>query len=323
MDNQRNETQRNILKAIKNGTPLKPKQTLQEPHWVVEGLANQGQIIQIEGQSGATWVACELAKSIAEGSRFVSRYECTAPCGVVYIQGGMADSHIRDRINRLSTQESRAPINIISPEKTTNDEPPDLCDPTFQEEFAAAFSPNKYSAVIFDTVGCFMPEKPEPSQIIRLINCLKKAGLTIINVKSKEKNGLDIPWNQADLILKINRMNDFDDLTLQCSFHKARSLKPDQQKTFFVKLTETDGGKLSFTACVLGEFLKARTVQLLLNGWKQAKIANEIGKNQSTVSRWIKESIIPESLLVKDNRRYIPTEAGRRLLEKHDLGLEI
>ena len=128
----------------------------------------------------------------------------------------------------------------------------------------------------------------------------------------------------ADLILKINRMNDFDDLTLQCSFHKARSLKPDQQKTFFVKLTETETGMLTFTEPpVMEEFLKARTVQLLLNGWKQKKIGDEIGKNQSTVSRWINDSIIPESLLVKDTRRYIPTEAGRRLLDKHSLSLEI
>ena len=323
MENITNKTPVNILDAIRNGTAFEAIQPFQEPSWLMRDFAYQAQIVQIQGQSGATWIGCELAKSIAEGSRFVSRYECTAPCGVVYIQGGMTDSHIRERISRLSTLENRASINIISPEKTFNDEPPNLCDETFQDEFSAALSTNTYGAAIFDTVGCFMPEKPEPSQIIRLINCLKKAGLTIINVKSKEKNGLDIPWNQADLILKINRMNDFDDLTLQCSFHKARSLKPDQQKTFFVKLTETDGGKLSFTGCVLDEFLKARTVQLLLNGWKQAKIANEIGKNQSTVSRWIKESIIPESLLVKDNRRYIPTEAGRRLLEKHDLGLEI
>ena len=323
MENITNKTPVNILDAIRNGTAFEATQPFQEPSWLMRDFAYQAQIIQIQGQSGGTWIGCELAKSIAEGSRFVSRYECTAPCGVVYIQGGMTDSHIRERISRLSTLENRASINIISPEKTFNDEPPNLCDETFQDEFSAALSTNTYGAAIFDTVGCFMPEKPEPSQIIRLINCLKKAGLTIINVKSKEKNGLDIPWNQADLILKINRMNDFDDLTLQCSFHKARSLKPDQQKTFFVKLTETDGGKLSFTGCVLDEFLKARTVQLLLNGWKQAKIANEIGKNQSTVSRWIKESIIPESLLVKDNRRYIPTEAGRRLLEKHTLSLDI
>ena len=323
MDNQPNETPVSILSAIRNGTAFQEIQTFQEPAWLIKDLAYQGQIIQIEGECG-TLVACELVKSISEGSRFASRYECVEPCGVVYIQGGMPDSHLRNRINRLRTRGDVALINVISPEKIAGDEPPDLCDEIFQAEFAASFPVNTYSAVILDTVGCFMPEKPEPKEINRLLNCLKRTGLTIINVKSKEPNGLVIPWNQADLILKVKKMDDFDNLTLQVSFQKGRSLKPEQQKDFFMELTESEGGGLAFTEPpVMEEYLKARTVQLLHNGCKQKKTADEIGKNQSTVCRWIKDSIIPESLLVKDNKRYILTEAGRRLLEKYGLSLEI
>ena len=186
MENITNKTPVNILDAIRNGTAFEAIQPFQEPSWLMRDFAYQAQIIQIQGQSGGTWIGCELAKSIAEGSRFVSRYECTAPCGVVYIQGGMTDSHIRERISRLSTLENRASINIISPEKTFNDEPPNLCDETFQDEFSAALSTNTYGAAIFDTVGCFMPEKPEPSQIIRLIITAGKCELLLKRVERAE-----------------------------------------------------------------------------------------------------------------------------------------
>ena len=144
--------------------------------------------------------------------------------------------------------------------------------------------------------------------------------MTVISIESNgQGGGLPIPWNQSDLILNAKALDGVEGLIIRVSFEKARSLKQDQQKTFFMKLLEREDDKLAFVECPMDDFLKAKTVELLLKKWTQQKIARETGKDQSTISRWITNSIIPDSLLVKDGRKYFLTEAGRKLLQAHGL----
>ena len=294
------------------------------PLCLVKDLIWQGQTIQIEAESGGTWIACDIAQGIAGGKKLLSRFQCLSPTGVLFLQGGMPHAHILDRIVRLTDGNNVCPIKVISSEHFTSDDRPDLCDEVFQDEmFSWLADSNVYRVLILDGVSDLLPDKVEPKQIARLITLFRSNSLTVISVKSKGEGSIPIPWSKTDTILNVKALDGFDDLIIRCSFEKARNLKRDQQKTFFIKLEELDGGKVAFTECVLDEFLKAKTVQLLLNNWTQTKIASETGKDQSTISRWISNSIIPNSLLVKDGRKYLLTEAGRRMLKEHSLDSEI
>ena len=290
------------------------------PLCLVKDLILQDQTIQIQAESGGTWIACDIAQGIAGGKKLLSRFQCPNPAGVLFLQGGMPHAHIIDRIVRLTDGNCVSPIKVISSEHFSSDDRPDLCDEVFQDEiFSWLADNNAYRVLILDGVSDFLPDKVEPKQIARLITLFRSNSLTVISVKSKGEDSIPIPWGQTDMILKIKALDGFESLTIRCDFEKARHLKRDQQKSFFIRLEEQETGKLSFAECVIDDFLKAKTVQLLANNWTQAKIAHETGKDQSTISRWLNSWAIPESIIVKNGSKYLLTETGSRLLRDHNL----
>jgi hypothetical protein len=321
MKNEVYESQASFLDVLEKSPNLEQNQGSQT---TTQGLVNNflwpGQMAQIKSKSAGTWIACDNARGIAEGGKVLSHFDCLHPAGVLILQGGMSHEHFTERLNRLTTVTEHAPIKVISPNHFTIDSRPDLCDEVFQDEFATWLSKqDTYRVLILDSVDCFLPEKPEPKKIGRLLAILRRASVTVISIESNGQGGLPIPWNQADLILNVKALDGVEGLIIRISFEKARSLKQDQQKTFFMKLLEREDDKLAFVECPMDDFLKAKTVELLLKKWTQQKIARETGKDQSTISRWITNSIIPDSLLVKDGRKYFLTEAGRKLLQAHGL----
>ena len=328
MEKQASEPQGSLLDILRMRPDIESGKTIERLNptpCLVRDFIWPGQIIQLKAESGGgTWVACDIARGIVEGAKLISQFECSDPTGVIYLQGGMPHAHLVDRITRLTIGNNQCPIKVISAELFNSEDKPDLCNEIFQDEiFSWLTDNNDYRVIILDGVDCFLPDKPEPKDIGRFLSICRRTSVTVISVESNGRGGIPIPWGQADMILKTKVLEGFEDLIIRCSFEKARSLKRDQQKTFFIKLEELDGSKLAFTECIIDEFLKAKTVQLLLNNWTQAKIAHETGKDQSTISRWITNSIIPNSLLAKDGRKYLLTEAGRKSLRMHGLDSEI
>jgi hypothetical protein len=321
MEKQFLEPQGSLLDVLKKSTNVEPDHKLQNiTPCLVKDFLWPGQIVQIKAQACGTFIACAAACAIAEGRKVLSHYECQAPAGVMILQGGMSHEHFTGRLNRLMTGTEPPLIKVISPVHFTSDAAKDVCDENVQDEFFKWLSENKaYRFVILDGVDCFLPDKPEPSQINRLLAGLRRASITVVSIESKGRGGLPLFPNQPDLILNAKALDGVDDLIIRITFEKARILRRDQQKTFFIQLQEQEDGQLSFTECPMDDFLKAKTMQLLLKGWTQQKIASETGKDQSTISRWISNTLLPDSILVKKGRNYFTTAAGDKLLQENNL----
>ena len=321
MEKQFFEPQGSLLNVLEKSPNVKTDHKSQpSTQYLVKNFLLPEQIVQIKAQSCGTWVACDVACGIAEGRTVLSQFESQAPAGVMILQGGMSHEHFTGRLNRLMTGTEPPPINVISPVHFTSDAAKDLCDETIQDEFFKWLSENNaYRVMILDGVDCFLPDKPEPQQINRFLAGLRGQSVTVISIESGGRGGLPLFPNQPDLILNVKALDGFDDLVVRIDFEKARSLKRDQQKTFFVKLVEQDDEKFAFVEAPMDEFLKAKTLQLLVKGWTQHKIAKEAGKDQSTISRWVNNVLVEDSLVVKDGRKYLPTEAGHKLLREHNL----
>ena len=291
------------------------------PPCLVEGLIDHNQILQVAAETGGTWFACAMALGIAGGKKALSRFECKKPTGVVLLQGGMSHQGILDRLVRMNHGSNNPRIKLFSPELL--DGKPDLSDDIFQAQLLSWFAENSdYKVLILDNVGGLISEKAT-DQMERLITSLRKASLTLISIESKGQKGIPISWGQIDTKLSLSAVDVLDTLTIRCDFEKARTLKPDMRKSFFIQLTEDEAGRISLTEAVLDEYFKAKTVQLSINGAKQKKIAQEIGRNQSTVSRWLKDWAIPESIIAEDGKGCVLTEKGKQLLTKHNLSLEV
>ena len=321
MANQIFEPQTSLLDVLKKSPDDEPNKGSETPtQCIVKDFLSPGQIVQIKAQSCGTFVGCGTACAIAEGRTVLTQFECPSPAGVLILQGGMSHEHFTERLNRLTTGTEPPPIKVISPTHFTSDAKLDLCDETVQDEFFTWLAKqNDYRVLILDGVDGFLPDKPEPQQISRLLVGLRGASMTVVSIESDGRGGLPLFPNQPDLILNAKALDGFDDLVVRVDFEKSRSLKPDQQKTFFIKLDELDDGKLAFVEAPMDEYLKAKTLQLLTKGWTQQKIARETGKDQSTISRWISNTLLADSFVVKDGRKYLPTKAGRKLLGEHNL----
>ena len=320
MENQIFEPQSCFTDALEIHTDLSSTHVFEpSTQYVVKDFLLPGQIVQIKALGCGTFIACENACAIAEGRTVLTQFESHAPAGVMILQGGVSHEHFTGRLNRLMSGTEPPAIKVISPVHFTGDATKNLCDETVQDEFFTWLSKNKaYRVLILDGIEGFLPDKPEPSQVNRLLAGLRRESITVISIESNGRGGLPLFPNQPDLILNVKALEGGEDLIIRIDFEKARSLKRDQQKTFFMKLEELDGGKFAFVEAPMDEFLKARTLQLLLNGWKQKKIAQETGKDQSTISRW-KDKLVADSLVGEDGKKYVPTEAGKKLLREHNL----
>lgn len=290
-------------------------------HHLINGLLSPGQIAQIKAHACGTFIGCEMAAGIAQGRKVLSRFDCPKPSGVLIFQGGMSHEDFSGRLSGLTTKTGSLPIRVISPSQFTRDAMKDLCDETFQDELLALLANQKdFKVIMLDGIDCFLPEKPEPRQINRLLNGLRGISVGLISIESNGRGGLPLFPNQPDLILHAKAMDGSDERIIRIAFEKARSLRHDQQRTFFVTLAEQEDGKFAFVEARMDEYLKARTLHLLLRGLAQQKIAKDIGKDQSTISRWITKELVENSLVVRDGRKYIATEAGRKLLAENGLG---
>ena len=321
MENQIFEPQSCFTDALEIHTDLSSTHVFEpSTQYVVKDFLLPGQIVQIKALGCGTFIACENACAIAEGRTVLTQFESHAPAGVMILQGGMSHEHFTGRLNRLMSGTEPPAIKVISPVHFTGDATKNLCDETVQDEFFTWLAKQNDSRVlILDGIDGFLPDKPEPSQINRLLAGLRRESVTVVSVESNGRGGLPLFPNQPDLILNAKALDGVCDLIIRITFEKARSLKKEQQKTFFIKLVENEDGKLAFVEAPMDEYLKAKTLQLLVKGWTQQKIARETGKDQSTISRWINNILLTDSFVVKDGRKYLPTEAGRKLLGENAL----
>lgn len=72
--------------------------------WIVEGMYQRGEVAMVVGESnvGKTFVLLDLAIAIAQGSRWLNKFECfTGP--VVFVSGESKRSRLERRINGLLT----------------------------------------------------------------------------------------------------------------------------------------------------------------------------------------------------------------------------
>ena len=294
------------------------------PASIVEGLIWAGQIIQVVADVGETMFVCCLAAGIASGGMIMSKFKCANPTGVLYFQGGMSYEELARRIYAFSEGTTAFPVKILSPELFNDDVTANLADENFQDILGFYLeNSKKYGLVVFDSITPYIKEIAEERKILRLLYSLRRLGITTISVISKNDGGLQIPLEQTDTIIKIRKMDGFENLVLQCGFQKARSIRQEDQESFFLELAEKERGKMSLKEVVLDNYLKAKVVQLSVNGWSQPKIGKKIGKHQSTISRWIHKWALPDSLIAKDGKKYLLTVSGEKLLEQYDLDSQL
>ena len=93
---------------------IPPRQNLLSPWLPSQGLC----MIYATREFGKTWMALEIAYSVASGGSFLC-WEAESPNGVIYIDGEMPLSLFQERLSGIKQwrgQEISKPFNILSPD---------------------------------------------------------------------------------------------------------------------------------------------------------------------------------------------------------------
>lgn len=251
---------------------------------------------------GKTFFALSCATALANESQFL-KYKANEAVPVMYLDGEMQAPLMQDRFKGLVTSGfTKAPLHIVTPDCQNIDEMPDLGTPKGQKEIDELIYKLRPSVIFIDNLSTFIRSGNEnegeswlPVQSWAIRH--RSEGRTIIFVHHTNKEGKQRGSHRKedvmDVVIQLKRPDDYvketDGARFQIHYTKGRSLYGEDAQPMEANLTEEDGKPIWNYQAADGDY--AYAVDLLKEGISITAIAEELGKNKSTVSRWRKKAL--------------------------------
>lgn len=291
----------NGLRAIEledfQGIKFPQRRKLLSP-WLDERSIN---MIFADRGCGKTFFALSCATAIANGGSF-TKYTADQPVSVMYLDGEMQAPLMQDRFNGLVVGgKTKAPLYVVTPDCQNIDEMPDLGTPKGQKEIDELIYKLKPSVIFIDNLSTFVRSGNEnegeswlPVQSWAVRH--RSEGRTIIFVHHTNKEGKQRGSHRRedvmDIVIQLKKPDDYDEsqkgACFEVHYTKGRSLYGDDAQPFKATLQEIDGKPLWKHESTDSEY--AHAIDLMKDGISITAIAEELGKNKSTVSRWKKRA---------------------------------
>lgn len=271
-----------------------PRELLLAPFLPSKGLA----MLYAERGIGKTWTALNIAHAIAGGGDFL-RWQATKPSPVVYIDGEMPASALKDRYAAIVAEASfDAPENnfrLVAADLQP-DGLPDLADPAAQRFYDSVIA--NADLIVVDNLStvCRSVRENEADSWGPVQSwCLRQraAGKSVLLIhhagKGGGQRGTSRKEDVLDSVISLKRPIDYDasqGARFEVHFGKARGFWGDDAAPFEAKLVE---GKW-----VIGEVAtddSSETIRTLKEGGATIReIAERIGLPRSTVADRLKRA---------------------------------
>lgn len=222
--------------------------------WVVEGLFPMESISIISGNPGnfKTWITMDLARSIAEGTSFLGKFQ-TMQGGVLIVDEENAERVIKDRFIKLDVANNeKLPIYYLNRIGFKIDDKKDL------EEVISFVKENDIKLVIFDSLVRIHSGDENTSQtmskVMRSFQEVVKAGASVISTHHHRKgpsgpNPSQSLRGSSDILAGIDChiiiTHSKEENCLHFSQPKLRTDEPIND--FLVSIKKTEKGELVFT----------------------------------------------------------------------------
>jgi len=280
--------------------PVKPIEYIFHPCLPTQGI---GFIYAATGL-GKTLFTMNLSYAIAQGGEFL-KYKCPKPRKILYIDGEMPFNQIHSRLMEISKfhGELDFPENfsILTPDKIFPFRMPKIDDPHGQEYYEELIEKYKYEVIVIDNLSMLSEFDENKSKewfpIQDWILKLRSKGITVIIVhhtgKSKDTyRGTSKMIDGADVAILLRPIIDDgideDNPTAKrfnVVYQKSRIFGGIEANPFEVNL---QAGRWSYKSMNLSN--KEKIIELVNLGMTQRSIAQEIGVNESYVSKCVKEA---------------------------------
>ena len=272
--------------------------------WLPEGgLA----MVYAERGLGKTHFALSLATSVANGSNFL-KWTVQEPCGVLFVDGEMSLTTIRDRLRNFAPTSPTQLLNILSHEWFFKQFECDLSitDSLLQEKLLEELDKNpSIKVVIVDNLSSLSRIREDKADDWRahvlpfLIKC-RRRGVSVVLIhhtgKSGDQRGTGAREDQLDTSIKLERVADSTPekgCQFKVSFTKSRGCFGEDVVPFIATLLEKSEKEKYWEINTINESTKGRLIELIADCGEEGISGNEaaqaLGVSKGLISRLKKE----------------------------------
>ena len=276
-----------------------PRKNIIDPILPCQGL---GMIHGFRG-TGKTHLGLGIAYAVSGGGEFLC-WRAPEPKGVLYIDGEMPGNVMQGRLAELvkaSPYEPKAPLILITPDLQKTGLP-DLGTVKGQNEINGIIT-EEIKLVIVDNLSCLVRTGKEneadswqPVQSWAL--GLRSHGVSVLFLHHSSKTGGQRGTSRRedvlDTVINLRRPVDYNPesgAVFEVHFEKARGLHGADVAPFEAALRTDDEGNQIWLTRSLELCTYDKVISLANDGLSQKDIAEELGLNKSTVSRYYRKAL--------------------------------
>lgn len=208
---------------------------------------------------GKTWIALNIARSIATGTPFLV-YDVPKPRGVLFIDGEMPASDIRERLKAMGAHKTENLFFLLSEIMHLEDRPLNIHDKADQDRILGMLEDleaqgHKIEVIIFDnlsslSLGVDENDNTQQEAFLRWLISLRHRGYAILLVhhagKSGDQRGASRREDMLDTVIKLEKDKDaephhIDGAHFVLSFTKTRGETPKPASLILTLMTGPDG----------------------------------------------------------------------------------
>jgi putative DNA primase/helicase len=298
-----------ITKAIMSASKFckldyKPKRILLDP-WVAEQM-----LILITGFRGIgkTWFTLTLSDAIANGVRF-GPWEVLNNTKVLYLEGEMTVVDVIDRMKQINPDHKKNDRLFIYSDAyaTVQHEalPANLRDEKWRDEITSILLDGQYKVFVIDNITSLLPgasasDDDTWSVINYWLRQLRANGVTVILIHHPGKSGDQLGTSTREFNLDVSLMlqkkpgykaEDGIDFIVEFTKTRIPFVNLHKIRTLNLNARPDEDGKLCWLYQEAESELTFRVLSLLNDGYNQTIAGEELGINQSRVSRIRKKAI--------------------------------
>ncbi len=276
---------------------LPPRENVLIPWLPCQGLA----MIHAPRGVGKTHIALGIAYAVACGGSFL-RWQAATPRNVLIIDGEMPAVVLQERLASIvksGETEPQAKIEFITPDFQPGCMP-DLTSETDQAELEDVIADKEL--IIVDNIStlCRTGRENEAEGWLPVQEWalrMRAAGKSVLFIHHSGKGGGQRGTSRRedilDTVINLRRANDYrheDGAVFEVHFEKARGIYGDDVAPFIAQLSTDEHGVQCWLTQSLEDSTFEKIISLNKEGLTQKEIAEELGKNKSTISRHLKRA---------------------------------
>ena len=278
---------------------IPPRKNLLAPWLPSQGLC----MIYSTRGLGKTWLALEIAYAVSSGGNFLN-WEAESPLGVLYIDGEMPLSLMKERLSQIENSRGKKIGNlfkILSPDAQQFGIP-DLSTREGQEQIDALMG-DEIKLVVLDNLSTLIRSGKESESdswlpVQEWALRLRSRGKSVLLIhhagKGGQQRGTSRREDVLDTVIALRNSDNHNADTgtrFEVHFEKNRGLYGINIKPFEAHLEthlSNDGEKtISWEYKSLDDSTYEKVCRLSIDGLNNTKITQELGIHKSTVSRHI------------------------------------